>query len=131
MTMAVAGIGIVYLGVVAIMVAALVHAILVRDLGVGLGAVMFLVAVPALLWHHYSNLAEDLLRVTKARPGPEGDDFVAAAERLAAAADVAPAPDVIVAPSKIPNALVVPTRGKPLIVVTAGLLDALTREEVE
>jgi heat shock protein HtpX len=130
MAVALAGIGLVYLLLTVVLVAALVHGILSHDVGLALGALMFLAAVPWLLWQHYTSTAEDVLRLTKARPAPAGDRFVPAAERLAATADLRP-PDVIVAPSKLPNALVVPTRGKPLVILTSALVERLTPEETE
>ena len=113
------------------LVVALVHGVLVHDPELALGAVLFLAFVPYSLWQHYADSAADVLRLTNARPDRLGDALVPAAERLAAQADVAPPPDVLVAQSKLPNALAVPTRRKPLIIVTSSLVEELTPEELD
>ena len=94
-----------------------------------LASVLFLVGTPWLLWKHYADSANDTLRLTRARPEAETDVFVPVAAKLAAQADVRE-PDVLLARSALPNALAVPTRGKPLVVVTKGLLE-LEPKEIE
>jgi heat shock protein HtpX len=121
----------VYTVVAVLLVWALVHAVIVGDVGLGLGAVLALVFVPYLLWQHYRDSAGPILSLTHAKPAPDSDRFVPVAERLAAQADVAPPPDVLLSLSRLPNALAVPTAEKPLIVVTSSLIETLTDPELE
>lgn len=92
-----------------------------------LASLLFLAGTPWLLWKHYADSADDALRLTRARPEEETDVLVPVAAKLAAQADVRE-PDVLLADSALPNALAIPTRGKPLVVVTKGLLELAPKE---
>jgi Zn-dependent protease with chaperone function len=72
-----------------------------------------------------------VLLLTHTRRDRLVDALVPAAERLAAQADVAPPPDVLVAQSKLSNALAVPTRRKPLVIVTSSVVEQLTPDELD
>jgi len=72
-----------------------------------------------------------VLSLTHAKPAPESDRFVPAAQRVAGLADVAPPPDVLLALSKLPNAFAVTTEKIPLVIVTSSLIEALTPAELE
>lgn len=120
----------IYLATIALLVLLLVTSLRDGD-GRGVGAgVLFLAAIPFLLWQHYADSAGAVLRATRATPDPAGDALVPVAAKLAAQADVRP-PDVLVAHSETPNAFAVPTLGKPLVVVTTELLHRLEPKEIE
>src|SRR5881392_786780 len=117
----------IYLGTIALLVVLLIASLRDGERAVTLGSLFFLGGIPFLLWQHYADSASAVLRATRARPESAGDALVPVAERLAAQADVRP-PDVVVAHSGMPNALAVPTLGKPLIVVTTELIRRLEPE---
>lgn len=114
---------------IGLLVALLVSSVLDFSVSGVIASVTLLAITPLLLWKHYADSAEDTLRLTRARPELETDLLVPVAAKLAAQADVRE-PDVLLARSKLPNALAVPTRGKPLVVVTKGLLE-LEPKEIE
>jgi heat shock protein HtpX len=130
MGLALAVISLIYLALVALLTALLVEAIR-QGSGRGIvGSIMFLAAIPVLLWRHYADAAGLTLRALRAKPEPTGDVLLPMTERLAAAADIRP-PDVLVAHSRAANALAVPTLGRPLVVVTTELMRRLEPQEVE
>jgi heat shock protein HtpX len=120
----------IYVAWILLLLAGLISAIRDGSIRGVIGFLFFLTITPLILWNHYADSAGDVLRATRAKPSPEGDLLVPVAERLAAQADVR-APDVLVAASATPNALAVPTRGKPLIVVTSALITTLDPAEME
>jgi heat shock protein HtpX len=131
MAFAAGGILVIYVAAFALLLAALVTGIIDGDVRLAAGATLFLVSIPWALWQHYRDSAGDVLSLTHAKPAPESDQLVPVAERLAAQAEVAPAPDVLLALSRLPNALAVTTAGKPLLVVTTSLVEALTPAELQ
>lgn len=105
------------------------------DLASEIGLVAVLVPAGVVVWLAIGtvrNFYASPLSETNAVDAPEADhpDLYAAVRRLAQQADV-PAPDLKLVDSSVPNAYTVGfTPGSSTIVVTTGLLDTLTEDEL-
>lgn len=123
-------IGALYAALELALLAFFVMAVSERNVLVAPGILGFAAAVPLLVRKQYREGAALAIRAMRAAPEPAGDELVPVAAKLAALADLT-APDVVVAHSRSANALVVPTQGRHLVIVTTELLRRLDARELE
>jgi heat shock protein HtpX len=132
MLIALSGIAVVYVAVLALLLVVLVAAVADRDIRGILAALFFLVVLPFVLRQHLKDAASLALRATRARIVHQGhEELQALVARVAALADL-PRPRVALVHSWSPNAFAVGVRSSDAVVaVTTELVRRLEPAELE